>query len=74
MHYVYVLRCADDKLYTGCTNNLKDRIYRHQKGKIPATKEELPVELISYFAFQNKYTAHIQFRKISQIRIRESVS
>ena len=55
--YVYVLKCNDDKLYTGCTDNLKDRLERHSKGQVPATKNRLPVKLVSYFAFSNKYTA-----------------
>lgn len=57
MYYVYVLLCNEKKTYIGCTNDLKDRINRHQKAQIPATKERLPVKLISYFASSNKYTA-----------------
>lgn len=45
------------KSYTGCTSDLKERLDRHKKGYVPATKERLPIELISYFAFSNKYTA-----------------
>ncbi|OGE26318.1 hypothetical protein A3C26_02830 [Candidatus Daviesbacteria bacterium RIFCSPHIGHO2_02_FULL_39_12] len=30
---------------------------RHQKGQVPATQKRLPVKLICYFAFSNKYTA-----------------
>jgi predicted GIY-YIG superfamily endonuclease len=56
-YYVYILRCNDGLPYTGCTDDLKDRINRHQKGHVPATKDRLPVKLISYFAFSNKYTA-----------------
>jgi len=57
MYYVYILLCSDDKPYTGCTDNLKDRIGRHEKGNVPATKERLPIKLFAYFAFSNKYTA-----------------
>ena len=57
MFYVYILKCNNGRLYTGCTNNLKERIERHNKGYVPATKPLLPVKLISYFAFSNKYTA-----------------
>jgi len=57
MYYVYILSCFDGKPYTGCTDDLKDRIDRHQKGNVPATKDRLPIKLISYFAFSNKYTA-----------------
>jgi len=57
MQYVYILSCADDKPYTVCTDNLKDRIERHKKGYVPATKNRLPVKLTIYFAFENKYQA-----------------
>lgn len=57
MWYVYILKCNDERFYIGCTDDLKDRIKRHQSGYIPATKDRLPVRLISYIAFSNKYTA-----------------
>lgn len=56
-YYVYILKCNDGLPYTGCTDDLKDRIDRHQKGNVPATKARLPIKLISYFAFSNKYSA-----------------
>jgi len=54
MFYVYLLKCKDGP-YTGCTSDLKDRISRHQKGHVPATAKRLPVELVAYFAFKDKY-------------------
>ena len=57
MQYVYILFCANRSIYVGCTDNLKERLVRHNKGYVPATKPILPVKLISYFAFSNKYTA-----------------
>lgn len=57
MHYVYLLICFDNKTYIGCTNKLKDRIDRHNKGYVTATKDRLPIRLIAYFAFENKFTA-----------------
>lgn len=57
MHYVYILKCKDKKAYIGCCDNLKERIIRHEKGYVPATKDRLPISLLSYFAFSNKYTA-----------------
>ncbi len=56
-YYVYILRCGDEKPYIGCTDNLIDRIERHKKDQVPITKDRLPVILVSYFAFSNKYTA-----------------
>jgi len=57
MYYIYLLKCKDNRTYIGCTNNLKDRLQRHKKGNIPATKNRLPVVLVAYFAFLNKYKA-----------------
>jgi len=62
MFYVYVLKCSDDKPYIGCAHDLKERLSRHNKRNVPATKDRLPVKLINYFAFSNKYTA-FEFEK-----------
>lgn len=62
MWYVYILICSDKKLYTGCTNDLKDRIYRHTNGHVPATKERRPIELKNYVAFNDKYKS-FEFEK-----------
>lgn len=57
MWYVYILFCSDTKTYIGCTSDLGDRKTRHDKGYVPATAKRLPVSLIAYFAFTNKYSA-----------------
>jgi predicted GIY-YIG superfamily endonuclease len=57
MFYVYILKCQNDCLYTGCTGDLKERIERHKKGQIGATANKLPVELISYIAINDKIKA-----------------
>jgi len=57
MWYVYLLKCLDSRTYVGCTDDLRDRIYRHSKGQITATKDRLLIKLVAYFAFSNKYTA-----------------
>jgi predicted GIY-YIG superfamily endonuclease len=62
MYYVYVLNCGDGECYTGCTSDLKERIERHRRGQVPATRKRLPVELLAYFAFKKKYTAY-EFEK-----------
>jgi putative endonuclease len=56
--YVYLLRCKDDSIYTGCTNNLEKRLVRHNKGEIKYTSTRLPVEVITYIAFSDKYKAY----------------
>jgi putative endonuclease len=58
MWFVYVLKCADNTYYTGCTSNLDDRIKRHVKGENTYTKKRLPIVLVGYFALSNKYKAY----------------
>ena len=57
MFYVYILKCKDSKTYIGCTEDLKDRFKRHESGWVPATKNRLPVTLVTYIVFQDKYKA-----------------
>lgn len=57
MYYVYILKCADKYLYTGCTENIKERLNRHNLGHVLATTKRLPVELITCVIFKNKYKA-----------------
>jgi predicted GIY-YIG superfamily endonuclease len=56
--YVYILKCGTGKFYTGCTNSLEDRIARHKAGQVIATKDNLPVEIVTYIAFTDKYKAY----------------
>ncbi|MCG8576662.1 MAG: GIY-YIG nuclease family protein [Flavobacteriales bacterium] len=58
MHYVYLLKCKDETIYTGCTNNLDNRLKRHQKGEVHYTKSRLPIELVTYVCFTDKYKAY----------------
>ena len=57
MYYVYVLLCADGKLYTGYTSDLKKRVERHRKGEVASTKGRRPVKLIFYEAFLHRKDA-----------------
>ncbi|MEL6562601.1 MAG: GIY-YIG nuclease family protein [Bacteroidota bacterium] len=57
MYYVYILRCSDNSYYTGCTNNLEERLQRHNRREIRYTSTRLPVKLETYLSFTNKYKA-----------------
>ena len=58
MWYVYLLKCSDGTTYTGCTQDLDNRIDRHNKGYVPYTKSRLPLELVTYIAFSEKHKAY----------------
>jgi len=62
MWFVYILKCSDGTYYTGYTSNLDERISRHIKGENTYTKNRLPVKLVNYTAFTDKYKA-IEFEK-----------
>jgi len=45
--WVYMVQCADGSLYTGCTNDLAQRIEVHNSGKgAKYTRARLPVKLV----------------------------
>ena len=46
-YWVYIVRCADGTLYTGCTNDLSRRLAAHNAGKgAKYTRSRRPVELV----------------------------
>ncbi|MEA5004250.1 MAG: GIY-YIG nuclease family protein [Christensenella sp.] len=58
MNYTYILRCADDTLYTGWTNDLEKRIKLHNTGKgAKYTKARRPVALFYFETFPTKKEA-----------------
>lgn len=47
MWYVYLLRCADDTLYAGCTNDPQRRLHQHNTGQgAKYTRSRRPVTLV----------------------------
>lgn len=56
--YTYMVRCSDDSLYTGWTNNLEKRVQAHNSGKgAKYTATRCPVELVYYETFDTKQEA-----------------
>ncbi len=44
---VYLIRCSDESLYCGITNNLKNRLIAHNSGRgAKYTRSRRPVELV----------------------------
>lgn len=58
MNYTYVLRSLkDNKLYVGWTNDLKRRLEMHNLGKVEATRNRIPFEIVYYEACLDKEKA-----------------
>jgi len=52
--WVYILYCSDGTFYTGCTTNIRQRIYQHKEGIFEGyTKKRRPVKLVWYEEFQD---------------------
>lgn len=67
--YVYLLRCADNSLYCGWTNNLGKRITAHNAGKgAKYTRSRLPVKLVWCQVFTSKSAALKMEHQIKQWR------
>lgn len=74
MNYVYILKCNDDSLYTGWTNDLKKRIKVHSNGKgAKYTKARLPVELVYFEEFDDKISAMKREYAIKQLKRKEKL-
>tara|TARA_Y100000385_G_scaffold250174_1_gene272037 strand:+ start:132 stop:425 length:294 start_codon:yes stop_codon:yes gene_type:complete len=57
--FVYLLRCCDNSLYCGVTNDLQKRIAKHSTGKgAKYTRSRLPVELVWKSSGTDKSTAY----------------
>lgn len=55
---VYILRCRDNTLYTGITNNIARRLIAHNKGTASRyTRARLPVALMAASGFMSKTEA-----------------
>ena len=72
MNYTYILKCKDESLYTGWTNDLKKRITSHNAGKgAKYTKARRPVELVYYEEFQTREEAMKREYAIKQLSRKE---
>ena len=58
MNFVYILKCNDNTLYTGWTNDLLKRINAHNSGKgAKYTRVRLPVDLIYFETYETSKEA-----------------
>ena len=58
MNYTYILKCKDETLYTGWTNDICRRLKAHNAGKgAKYTRVRRPVELVYLESFETKEEA-----------------
>jgi len=69
MYYLYILKCADETLYTGITVDLARRIKEHNFSEKGAkyTRARRPVKLVYSKKFRNRSTASKAEAKIKKL-------
>ncbi len=66
--FVYILECCDKTLYTGCTNDLQQRIEAHNKKQgAKYTRGRTPVLLKYSRQYQNQSQAQKAEHRIKQL-------
>ena len=69
---VYILRCSDDSLYTGMTNNIEKRFAAHNQGKAAKyTRSRRPVKLLATSAKMDRSDAmrlEIKIKKLPRTK------
>ena len=68
-YFTYILRCCDDTLYTGWTNDLAKRTQKHNEGKGGYyTRARRPVTLVYFETFETKSEAMKRECAINKLR------
>ena len=59
-HYVYILvdEATGIHFYIGCTEDLKSRLEKHNKGDVPHTSKYKPWKIKNAIAFENREKAY----------------
>ncbi|SFB31486.1 putative endonuclease [Lentibacillus halodurans] len=67
-HIVYMLKCADNTLYTGYTNDLEHRVKMHEEGKgAKYTRGRGPFQVVFMEQFPTKEEALQREHQIKQL-------
>jgi putative endonuclease len=76
MWFVYILKCSDNKLYTGITKDIDRRIVEHNSTRKGAkyTRSRRPVELLIFCNVKNKSDALKLEYKIKSLKKEEKIN
>ncbi len=66
--FVYFLRSRkDSKFYIGQTNNIEERVERHNKGLIKSTKNRSPFDLVYTETYKTRREAMVREKYLKSI-------
>lgn len=72
MHYVYVVECVDDSLYTGYTTDVDRRVAEHNDGTgAKYTRSRRPVELVHVERYASRSAAMSREYEVKQFSRRQ---
>lgn len=76
MYHLYILRCADETLYTGITTDVKRRVEEHNTSLRGAkyTRARRPVKLVYTRSFRNRSAACIEEARIKKLSRAEKLT
>ena len=71
--YAYILKCADDTLYVGSTNDLEKRLHQHNTAKSGAhyTKIRRPVKLVyseTFETFKESRSREAAIKRLTRVQ------
>ena len=70
----YILKCSDNSLYTGWTNDIEHRVKMHNEGKgAKYTRGRGPVKLVYLEEFETKQEAMSREAKIKRLSRKEKL-
>ena len=70
--FVYILRCRDNTLYTGITNNVEKRLLAHEEGRgAKYTKGRGPFKIVYKKKFKTRSEATIKELEIKKLNSKE---
>ena len=73
-YYTYILKCYDNTLYTGWTNNIDKRLSDHNIGKgAKYTKGRIPVTLVYQEGYNSKQEAMKREYEIKQMKRKDKL-
>lgn len=72
--YIYILRCSDNSLYTGWTNDVEKRVAQHNAGKgAKYTRSRLPATLVYRESCSSEAQARRREYKVKQLSHEEKL-
>ena len=64
IYYLYIIRCSDNYLYIGITNNIRKRILEHKNNSCPCTKNRGNIDIVYTETFNSRKEAALREKEL----------